>query len=176
MNKNNNINDKNREKYVLLLNKILNDINISRTIEKSIYNETIKYSTKNNIKRKWSNKHFKLLYISKIRSMYTNIDTECYLKNMNFKDKILNKEIDISKIGEISNYDMFPENWKDLIEENIKKDKLKYELKPEAMTDLFKCRRCGGRSCSYYEVQTRSADEPMTQFITCLDCNNHWKQ
>jgi transcription elongation factor S-II len=44
------------------------------------------------------------------------------------------------------------------------------------MTDMFKCRRCGSRSCNYYEMQTRSADEPMTQFITCLDCNNHWKQ
>ena len=39
-----------------------------------------------------------------------------------------------------------------------------------------KCRKCGSRSTSYYEVQTRSADEPMTQFITCLDCNNRWKQ
>ena len=58
----------------------------------------------------------------------------------------------------------------------MKKDKLKYELKPEAMTDMFKCNRCGSRSCTYYELQTRSADEPMTQFITCLTCKNHWKQ
>ena len=70
----------------------------------------------------------------------------------------------------------FPENWKETLELKSKKDKLKYELKPEAMTDAFKCRKCGSRSTSYYEVQTRSADEPMTQFITCLDCNNHWKQ
>ena len=55
-------------------------------------------------------------------------------------------------------------------------DKLKYELKPEAMTNVFKCRKCNSRSCSYYEVQTRSADEPMTQFITCLNCNNRWRQ
>ena len=44
------------------------------------------------------------------------------------------------------------------------------------MTDAFKCRKCGSRSTSYYEVQTRSADEPMTQFITCLNCGNRWKQ
>ena len=58
----------------------------------------------------------------------------------------------------------------------MKHDKLKYELKPEAMTDMFQCGRCGSRSCSYYEVQTRSADEPMTQFVNCLKCNNRWKQ
>ena len=69
-----------------------------------------------------------------------------------------------------------PENWKDLIDEKLRRDKLKYELKPEAMTDVFKCRKCSSRSCSYYEVQTRSADEPMTQFINCLDCGNRWRQ
>ena len=50
------------------------------------------------------------------------------------------------------------------------------ELKPEAMTDNYKCSKCGSRKCSYYELQTRSADEPMTQFINCLNCNNRWKQ
>ena len=168
--------DKLRNKYVIFLNKELNNEKKSRQIEKSIYNNIIKYTKKNNIKRKWKNIHFKSLYISRIRSIYSNIKEDSYLKNKNFKKKILNDEIDLTMIANLSKYDIFPENWKDLIEENMKKDKLKYELKPEAMTDIFKCHRCGGRSCTYYEVQTRSADEPMTQFITCLDCNNHWKQ
>ena len=168
--------DKLRNKYVIFLNKELNNEKKSRQIEKSIYNNIIKYTKKNNIKRKWNNIHFKSLYVSRIRSIYSNIKEDSYLKNKNFKKKILNNEIDVTMISELSKYDIFPENWKDLIEENMKKDKLKYELKPEAMTDIFKCHRCSGRSCTYYEVQTRSADEPMTQFITCLDCNNHWKQ
>ena len=168
--------DKLRNKYVIFLNKELNNEKKSRQIEKSIYNNIIKYTKKNNIKRKWNNIHFKSLYISRIRSIYSNIKGDSYLKKKNFKKKILNNEIDLTMISELSKYDIFPENWKDLIEEKMKKDKLKYELKPEAMTDIFKCHRCSGRSCTYYEVQTRSADEPMTQFITCLDCNNHWKQ
>ncbi len=168
--------DEIRNKYVLAFTKELGDETISRQIEKSIYNDTIKYTKKNNIQRKWSNIHFKSLYLSRIRSIYSNIKEDSYLKNINFKQKILNKDIDPLVISKLSNYDIFPDNWKDLIEESMKKDKLKYELKPEAMTDIFKCRKCNGRSCTYYEVQTRSADEPMTQFITCLDCNNHWKQ
>ena len=40
-----------------------------------------------------------------------------------------------------------------------------YDIKPESMTDRYKCRKCGSRKCSYYEMQTRSADEPMTQFL-----------
>ena len=174
--KNTSYTDTIRNKCVLLLNKELNNEIISRQIEKNIFNNTIKYTKKNNIQRKWINIHFKSLYISRIRSIYSNIKEDSYLKNKNLKNKILSGDIDPTKISNLSKYDIFPENWKDLIEEKMKKDKLKYELKPEAMTDIFKCRRCNGRSCTYYEVQTRSADEPMTQFITCLDCNNHWKQ
>ena len=116
------------------------------------------------------------MYFSKIRSIYSNLDKESYIGNDTFLDRILNKEIDINTIAELTIYDIFPENWKYILEQKSKRDKLKYELKPEAMTDAFKCRKCGSRSTSYYEVQTRSADEPMTQFITCLNCNTRWKQ
>jgi transcription elongation factor S-II len=33
-----------------------------------------------------------------------------------------------------------------------------------AATDIFKCGRCKQRKCTYYQMQTRSADEPMTTF------------
>ncbi|KAJ4979450.1 hypothetical protein NE237_010230 [Protea cynaroides] len=46
---------------------------------------------------------------------------------------------------------------------------------PKATTDQFKCGRCGQRKCTYHQMQTRSADEPMTTFVTCVNCNNHWK-
>uniref|UniRef100_A0A2P2LV99 Transcription elongation factor n=1 Tax=Rhizophora mucronata TaxID=61149 RepID=A0A2P2LV99_RHIMU len=45
----------------------------------------------------------------------------------------------------------------------------------KATTDQFKCGRCGQRKCTYYQMQTRSADEPMTTYVTCVNCNNHWK-
>ncbi len=44
-----------------------------------------------------------------------------------------------------------------------------------AATDIFKCGKCKQRKCSYYQMQTRSADEPMTTFVTCLVCDNRWK-
>ena len=49
--------------------------------------------------------------------------------------------------------------------------------KPQGMatSNRFKCRKCGKRECSYYQLQTRSADEPMTNFITCLNCGSNWK-
>eukprot|EP00960_Hanusia_phi_P069093 767000-Hanusia_phi.AAC.4 len=35
-----------------------------------------------------------------------------------------------------------------------------------SVSDLFLCRRCQKRKCTYYQMQTRSADEPMTTFVT----------
>jgi transcription elongation factor S-II len=45
----------------------------------------------------------------------------------------------------------------------------------QAETDMFRCGKCRGRKCTYFQMQTRSADEPMTTFVTCINCGNHWK-
>jgi len=171
-----NYNDKVRGLYVKKLDKIICSEQISRNIEKSIYNYTINFAKEKNIQRDWNNKIFHKLYSSKIMSIYLNLDKDSYIQNINFLDKVKENKINSDNIGNLSVYDIYPENWIDLMNLKSKRDKIRYELKPEAMTSLFKCRKCKSRETSYYEVQTRSADEPMTQFITCLNCNNRWKQ
>lgn len=39
----------------------------------------------------------------------------------------------------------------------------------------FTCRKCQQSLVHYFQLQTRSADEPMTTFIECLNCGNSWK-
>ena len=165
-----------RTKYVLILNKEFSDERLCRRIEQQLYNSSIRVAKKRCIKCSWDNPVFESLYVSKIKSFYSNIFTGSYVKNPYLKDRILNGDIKVEQISDLSVYDIYPENWAELLDKKSKRDKLIYEMKPKAMTDQYKCRKCSGRSCSYYEVQTRSADEPMTQFITCLDCSNRWKQ
>ena len=38
----------------------------------------------------------------------------------------------------------------------------------QAETDQFKCGKCKQRRCKYYQMQTRSADEPMTTVLLLL--------
>ena len=171
-----NRNDPIRGKMVEYINNVVDSMLLSRKIEKGIYNYTITVSKRKNIQRSWENIMFKNLYKSKILSVYSNLDSNSYIKNNQLIDNIKNGDIEPEKVGFLSVYDTFPDNWKELLNIKSKRDKIKYELKPEAMTNLFKCRKCGSRETSYYEVQTRSADEPMTQFITCLSCSNRWKQ
>ena len=40
----------------------------------------------------------------------------------------------------------------------------------------LQCGKCGQRKVTYTEAQTRSADEPMTLFCTCLNCGKSWRQ
>ena len=68
-----------------------------------------------------------------------------------------------------------PKKQKELIEAKIKRDKNLTEIDMSAATDEFHCRKCKKNLCTYYQLQTRSADEPMTTFVTCLSCGNNWK-
>lgn len=45
----------------------------------------------------------------------------------------------------------------------------------EDYAGMFKCGKCKSKKTTYYQMQTRSADEPMTTYVTCLGCNNRWK-
>jgi len=65
--------------------------------------------------------------------------------------------------------------WKDRIERKIKRDNLKFTNTIKASTDMFTCNKCKSKQCTYYEMQTRSADEPTTVFVTCLNCGKNWK-
>ena len=172
----NSFDDEFRNKMVKKIDSVVTNMSTTRKIEKSIYNYVINLCKQKGIKQKWTNPLFMNIYLTKSISIYSNLKKDSYIKNKDFLNNVINGKINPEEIANISHFDIFPEIWKDLIDKKISKDKLKYSLKPEAMTDAFKCRKCESRSCSYYEVQTRSADEPMTQFINCLDCGNHWRQ
>lgn len=42
-------------------------------------------------------------------------------------------------------------------------------------TDEFTCSKCKKNKTVYYQKQTRSADEPMTVFLTCVTCGHKWR-
>jgi len=171
-----NFKDPHRVPCVTLFQKVLPNTMMCRRIEKSCYNYSLEKASEIHQECRWTNPLFTEIYLGKVRSLYANIQKDSYVHNEDFLGRVLAGEHKDSELANLSAYDIFPETWKELFDKRAKQDKLKYELKPEAMTDAFKCRKCSGRSCSYYEVQTRSADEPMTQFINCLDCGNRWKQ
>jgi len=38
------------------------------------------------------------------------------------------------------------------------------------------CPKCGNNEAYYWEIQTRSADEPATRFFKCVKCGYTWRE
>ena len=144
--------------------------NMIENMEKSLYNTSIKEAGERDIVKKWDNPSFVQLYTDRLRSIYINLK-----QSDEFRQRLINKEIKAQDIGEMTHQDMAPARWQKLIEEKKIRDENKYTPKLEASTDNFTCRKCNSKKCSYYQLQTRSGDEPMTTFVTCLDCGSRWK-
>ena len=157
-------------------NLLENDSKYAKDIEKGIYNSSLSYADNKGIIKRWDNKLFKKIYLAKSRSVYSNLDKESYIKNTRLIDRLKSGEFNAYQLADMEPIRLFPENWKKLLDEKNKRDKLLYETRKEMATDIFKCGRCKKNECTYYQLQTRSADEPMTTFITCLNCGKRWKQ
>jgi len=141
----------------------------AKNLEIGIFNSSIREAKRLKIITKWSNSNFVELYLTKLRSILNNINNP-YIMN-----EIQSKTLKPETIAFMTHQEMDPERWKPFIEAKIKRDKVKYETKIAAATDTFKCRKCKSTECTYYQMQTRSADEPMTTFVSCINCGNRWK-
>ena len=148
---------------------LLDDESMSTNLEKGVYNYCIKEANSKKIIKKWDNPYFKQLYIDHLRSIFSN------LKNDDLLQQIKNHDILPQNVAFMTHQEMNPAHWKKLIDQKIKRDANKFSNKIRASTDMFTCRKCKGSKCTYYELQTRSADEPATIFVTCLDCGKNWK-
>lgn len=141
-----------------------------KNIEKAIFNYAIKESTQRKVIKKWENNSFVSIYIYRFRSILTN------LKNNKLIELIQANEITIPQLENITHYEMDPSKWKVLIEKKIIREQNDLNSKElQASTDMFTCNKCKSKKCTYYELQTRSADEPATIFVTCINCGKNWR-
>ena len=152
-----------------LFDKIGSNQKISINLEKAVFNYAIKESTQRKIIKKWENPHFVQLYCDRLRTIFANIENTDIIKQLQ------TSELTSSNFVFMTHQEMNPERWSKLIQQKIKRDASKFNTNIEASTDMFTCKKCKSKKCTYYELQTRSADEPATIFITCLDCGKHWK-
>jgi len=149
------------------INEKLNNEKHSSNLEKGIFNYALKEADQRKIVKKWDNKHFVQIYLDRLRSIYTNL-------NDNIIEQINSETIKAHVIAFMTHQELNPEKWTTLIEAKSKRDANKFENQFQAATDTFTCRKCKGNECTYYLMQCKSADEPMTCFVQCK-CGNRWK-
>ena len=158
--------DKMRKKFISLLKPNNNNdnnyeyINIACDIE----TELSKY---------YENKPNNKDMLTKYRDLAFNIK-----KNEELKEDILNGVYAPSKLVTLSNEELAKKSLqkkrKETVDQQIKELQGKNAGMETSNTKEYKCGKCKQRNCRYSQAQTRSADEPMTIFVSCLTCGNKY--
>jgi len=164
-----------RENIRKRLNKIIRKKQITENLEKGIYNYAIQTAKDKKVVRKWENKYFVILYVDKFKSIFNNLNKKSTVGNKNLLTRLKKMEFQPHELAFMRHHQMFPEKWKVLVDAKIERDNNATKIDDAIATDEFKCWKCGNRKCTYYQMQTRSADEPMTTFVCCLSCANRWR-
>jgi DNA-directed RNA polymerase subunit M/transcription elongation factor TFIIS len=144
-------------------------------IERAVFNGSVRMAEKKNIPMYWNDTVFMRLYMSRARQIIGNLSPSSYIQNNELFETI-KRGVSISELEMMNSYEIFPSKWKAAFEFQQIVEKRQLEGNKSMATDKFTCSRCWKKECTYYEMQTRSADEPMTIFISCLNCGKHWRQ
>ncbi|EER02922.1 transcription elongation factor SII, putative [Perkinsus marinus ATCC 50983] len=117
-------------------------------------------------------------YLSQIRSIKYNLTDS---SNPDFQWKVLVGLFPRDKYSTLTSEDMASEA-KNQHRANAAKAALEECQSDWAMrhgaiqkSGMFQCGKCRKSQTTYFQMQTRSSDEPMTTFVTCLNCGNKWK-
>ena len=147
------------------------DAKSSLMLERTVYNHAVRTAKGKCLVRSWQNDMFILMYKDRLRSVLSNMRAAA------LRQAIV--EQDWSRITSMEHIDFEPDRWDGLLQEKEERDRNMYAPK-QGNTDMFVCGRCKkvgkkADNCSYYQLQTRSADEPMTTYVSCLECGMRWK-
>jgi DNA-directed RNA polymerase subunit M/transcription elongation factor TFIIS len=146
-----------------------------KDLEIGMFNWALEYADKQKMIKSWRNPRFASAYLEKARSVITNLDPSSYVGNQRLMDRLREGEFVPHHLAGMKNNTLHPERWRDLLDKKLRRDEHVYQEKPAAMTAEFRCSKCRKRECIYQELQLRSCDEPVTLFITCLNCGHRWR-
>lgn len=113
-------------------------------------------------------------YKEKYRIIYSNIISK---NNPDLKHKITSGDVSPFYLVNCDPKELAPEHLRKKMEEIARQNLFNAQgaTVQRSVTDRFTCGKCKEKKVSYYQLQTRSADEPLTTFCTCEVCGNRWK-
>ncbi|NXG61633.1 TCEA3 protein, partial [Hemiprocne comata] len=113
-------------------------------------------------------------YRNRVRSRISNLKDP---KNPSLRRNVLCGAIPPSLIARMTAEEMASDELKELRNAMTQEAIREHQMAKTGgtVTDLFQCGKCKKKNCTYNQVQTRSADEPMTTFVLCNECGNRWK-
>jgi transcription elongation factor S-II len=162
-----------RHKVVQRFAAVLGSDDIANALEISLYNRILEMCIDDRTPRYWENARFRYRYTTKALSLEFNLKNP---KNPAFRAKVLSKALSTRQVVRMSPSEMFPELYEDVYAKIASRQLRRMAPSHANAPDgAYTCRKCGSKKTVYTSVQIRSADEPMTTFVTCLGCGKHWK-
>lgn len=157
------------EEYRCITLRILSNTiqpEIAKDVEISAFNKAIDSCSKRGVSCSWENPRFIESY--RASALYV-------VRNSAEIAKLVSEHhIEAKSAAYTTPFDLNPGRWADLLESQRIRNEARGS-KPQATTDMFTCPKCHARQTTYAEAQTRSADEPMTLFISCVVCGHAWR-
>jgi len=154
-----------KKKYSKLPNIAKNIIKYYKNVDIPVIPEYNYNIIQNILPIKINNNNIQILY-SQYDKLYD------YFKNN--KSEIKNNKSEIKNID--INYNLFDNNnFTEQIINNQKTCRYLIEKPKVYESDTIVCNKCKSKKVVFYSLQTRSCDEPMTNFYTCLNCSKKWK-
>lgn len=119
-------------------------------------------------------KNTDMKYKNRIRSRVANLKDP---KNPGLRGNFMCGAVSAKQLAKMTPEEMASDEMKKLREKFVKEaiNDAQLATVQGTKTDLLKCGKCKKRNCTYNQLQTRSADEPMTTFVMCNECGNRWK-
>ncbi len=158
----------NRAEYQMKLSNILLDVDIALKIELSIFEYSLIYCQNH----KFNMEFVKSVYEDKFHNIVSNILLTPGIDNKTFKNLLLENKINPSYVAFLSPAQIHPDKWQYFIK---KKEYIEQKENNISYSNAYKCYKCGESKAKVTQAQTRSADEPMTTFVTCMVCQNTFK-
>lgn len=151
----------------------------AQDLEIGVFNASIDYASGQKIPVSWASDTFKEVYLAKSRSMLANLMPGNYVGNTTLSKRLADREFLPHDLPFMARESLFEDLWRPLMQKEAIRSREAYEFHQAAMTDLIKCNTCAKKKwkskITYYHMQTRSSDEPMSTFVTCLTCRSKWK-
>lgn len=148
-----------RNNTILLLLNEIPDANIVTQIGDSIFEFTVTYVKNNDCVRQL----YQSTYDDKLNEIIRILRDE----SAHVKQKLLNGEFDPRRVAFMKSHQYNPGAWKSYFDKQEIREK---KEKNRETVDLYTCSRCKGNKHQTMQLQTRSSDEPMTTFVTCVTC------
>ncbi|CRH02479.1 transcription elongation factor s-II, putative [Plasmodium relictum] len=154
--------------------------NLLYTIDRIKLNEVV-YDIENELHKYYVQKrNSQREYNMQLKSIKFNLSDK---KNPNFNEKIYKGFISPKDLVTMNSQEMASDEKKNEREKCLQESLIacqsdwdvKNILLKKSRKGEFQCYKCKGYDTIYHQLQTRSSDEPMTTFVTCLKCNNRWK-